>query len=111
MLWQDMMQECVTLTEVSQDDGEGGKTLSFASEAPFKAAFVPTMNTNATRQERDALSLSYTVTANVLLPFAKAFRDSEGKGYRVTSYAQKVPDPASFTFYQFTADRWEFADE
>lgn len=113
-LWERMATECVRMLPTRLSDGEGGSHTVWADDgSPFGAAIVRNSSAVERVAEAGGEAAGYTVTSNASVEFGGVFRRlSDGACFRVTSHAADVaaPAPASFSFHQFQAVRWEVPD-
>lgn len=105
------MTACVMIEKKRVPDGQGGTTTEYTDGAEFMAAITRNRTMEALRAEKEGVTELYMVTTEkgVDLDFGETFRrKSDGKRFRVKSYAadSQSPEAATFAFEQVNAEVW-----
>ena len=111
-LFECFFEDCVEMKMSRVPDGLGGFTPSWAEGADFRAAINKNNTLAASVAEKQGVTEVYTVTtpSGVGLDYHEVFRRKrDGATFRVTTNSgdTKPPPPASFSFEQVKAERWE----
>ena len=110
-LVQDAMCTWVKLVEVSQPDGYGGRTATYAAGEPFEAALRFDNSIEALRAQAAGVKSVYTVMTGreTVLKYHDIIRRlDDGKILRITSNGddKKTPRIAGLDLQSVTAEEW-----
>lgn len=107
-----MMDECVIMNKIKQDDGEGGSVTTWQEGAHILVAITNNTSMSARIAQQEGVTSTYTLTthrSNTLEFHEVIKRLTDGKIFRVTSDGNDVKSPAvsSLDMSQVSAERWE----
>lgn len=107
-----MMESCVLLNHIREDDPYGGYTDTWADGARFSAVIVKNSTTEAKIAERQGIAEIFTVITGKGFPldYHDVFRrESDGSIFRVTSTTtdSEAPEESTVQIAKVTAERWQ----
>ena len=108
-LYERMMCDCVRLIPSTEDDDEGGRSITWSEGERIKAAIVRDTSQELRVADKDTAKALYTVTtpSDTVLNYHDVIkRMSDGAVFRATSNSNPAPQPATFSFNQCSAEEW-----
>ena len=103
-----MMVDCNVQTKTTAPDGAGGQGPAYADGKAIKAAVVKVQSAAVYAASKETGKDLYTITTEESIPrFSVVKRVSDGALFEIKSSPDdsKPPAEASFTFYQYQAER------
>ena len=106
-----MMEDCIILNHIREDDPYGSTVERWEDGASFKATIIKNTTTEAQIAEKQGIKELYTVVVEkgFVLEFHDAFkRLSDGQIFRVTSNIQDsaAPEASTVKIAKVTAEKW-----
>ena len=106
-----MMEKCIILNHVREDDPYGSVVETWTDGATFDATIIKNSTTEAMIAERQGVSEIFTVVVKkgITLEYHDAFRRvSDGQIFRVTSNVtdSAAPDASTVKIAKITAEKW-----
>lgn len=106
-----MMEKCIILNHIRQDDPYGSIVETWTDGASFDATIIKNSTTEAMIAERQGINELFTVVVKkgISLEYHDAFRRvSDGQIFRVTSSVtdSAAPDASTVKIAKITAEKW-----
>lgn len=111
-LIESMMDDCVFLNHIRQDDPYGGYEETWQEGASFPATIIKDSTTEAQIAEKNGINELFTIVTkkSIMLDYHDVIkRKSDGSIFRVTSRAvdSTAPEMSTVRIAKVTAERWE----
>ena len=107
-----MMESCVLLNHIREDDPYGGYTDTWTDGASFNAVIIKNNTTEAKVAEKQGITEMFTVIVGkgFQLDYHDVFRrKSDGCIFRITSTVtdSEAPEESTVQIAKVTAERWQ----